>query len=69
MSSKGQYSEAMKEKTMQYIKENYGEIKLRVPKGDKPKIQAHAAKMNESTNAFIKRAIDETMERDNEQQD
>ena len=30
-------------------------------------LQEHAIKVDESTNAFIKRAIDETMERDNNQ--
>lgn len=44
--------------------ENCDRINLTVPKGYKPNIQAHAAKMGESTNAFIKRAIDETMEAD-----
>ena len=44
--------------------ENYDRINLTVPKGDKSRIQAHAAKMGESTNAFINRAIDETMDAD-----
>lgn len=44
--------------------EKLDEIKIRVAKGDKTIIQEHAAKMKESTNAFIKRSIDETMERD-----
>lgn len=47
-----------------YKKANYDEIKVRVPKGKKAEIQAHAETMEESLNAFINRAIAETMERD-----
>jgi predicted HicB family RNase H-like nuclease len=42
----------------------YDEIKVRVYKGQKEIIQAHAEGRGESTNAFIQRAIKETMERD-----
>lgn len=44
----------------------YDRINLTVPKGEKDAIQDHAKKQGESTNAFINRAIKETMERDNE---
>ncbi len=47
-------------------KENYDRINLTVPKGRKAAIQAHAAEHGESVNAFIARAIEETMERDKE---
>lgn len=47
-------------------KENYDRINLTVPKGRKAAIQAHAAERGESVNAFIARAIEETMERDKE---
>ena len=47
-----------------YMKENYDEIKVRTDKGKKAKIKAHAESQGESVNAFINRAIDETMERD-----
>jgi len=36
------------------------------PKGKKEEIQAHAADMGESLNAFVNRAVTETMERDKE---
>ena len=52
-----------------YIQEKLDEIKLRVPKGQRALIQAHAKKMGESTNAFIKRADDEAVERDNQNLD
>lgn len=47
-------------------KENYDRINLTVPKGRKAAIQAHAVEHGESVNAFIARAIEETMERDKE---
>lgn len=47
-----------------YMKENYDEIKVRTDKGKKEKIKAHAESQGESVNAFINRAIDETMGRD-----
>lgn len=50
-----------------FIKEAYDRINLTVPKGKKENIQAHAASMNESTNAFINRAIDEAIARDNKE--
>lgn len=48
-----------------YMRENYDRINLTVYKGQKDEIKAHAEKMGEKTNAFIQRAIAETMERDN----
>jgi predicted HicB family RNase H-like nuclease len=47
-----------------YVKENYDRIELTVPKGRKADIQAHAATKGESVNAFINRAINETMDCD-----
>lgn len=40
------------------------EIKVRVPKGKKDIIKAHAESKGESVNAFIIRAVDEAMERE-----
>lgn len=48
-------------------KENVDRINLIVPKGKKDSIKAHAQARGESMNAFIQRAIDETMTRDGEQ--
>lgn len=42
----------------------YDEIKVRVEKGRKESIRAHAEAQGESVNAFINRAIDEAMDRD-----
>ena len=58
----GKTSSAVKDR---YNAKAYDEIKIRVPKGQKDLIQAHAEAQGESTNGFINRAISETMERDN----
>ena len=47
-----------------YNEKAYDKIYITVPKGQKEIIQAHAEGRGESTNAFIQRAIKETMERD-----
>lgn len=44
---------------------NYDRIELRVKKGQKDAIKAHAAKRGEALNEFVNRAITETVERDN----
>lgn len=50
-----------------YNAKAYDEIKVRVPKGEKDKIKSHAETNGESVNGFIKRAIDETIQRDTEE--
>lgn len=57
-------SEAQKKAADKYIKEKTDEIKVRVAKGQRNAIKAHAETKGESLNGFINRAIDETMERD-----
>ena len=48
-----------------YNAKAYDEIKLRVKKGQKEKIKTHAERFDGgSVNAFIQRAIAETIERD-----
>jgi predicted HicB family RNase H-like nuclease len=48
-----------------YVKENYDRLELTVIKGKKAAIKEHAESKGESLNAFVNRAIDETVERDN----
>ena len=48
--------------------ENKERINLVVDKGQKDVIKAHAEARGESVNAFINRAVLETMERDNAQE-
>lgn len=61
-------TEAQLESSRKYHNEKLEEIKFRVPKGEKVHIQAHAAANGESTNAFIYRAVRETMKRDQEKE-
>lgn len=57
-------SKAQQKAVTKYMKAKYDEIKVRVEKGQKDTIQAHAEARSESVNGFIGRAITETMERD-----
>ena len=57
-------SKAQQKAVSKYKKENYDEIKVRVPKGQKEVIKSHADSMGESVNAFIARAIDRQIEAD-----
>ena len=59
-------SKAQQRATNKYIAKAYDRINLTVPKGKKDTIQAHAEAHSESVNGFINRAIQETMERDND---
>ncbi len=47
----------------QFNAQKYDRISLMVAKGDKERIAEYAVKCGESLNAFINRAIRETMER------
>lgn len=59
------YTEARKRANDKYNAKAYDRINIAIPKGDKEKIKTHAEQQGESLNGFVKRAIDETMERDN----
>ena len=58
-------SEAQKKATKKYH-DSLDEVKIRVPKGDKQIIIDHATSRGESMTVFIRRAIAEAMERDNQ---
>lgn len=47
-----------------YNAKAYDELKIRVSKGNKDIIKAHAAEQGESLNGFVNRAIEETIKRD-----
>lgn len=52
-----------------YVAKTYDRILVVAPKGSKDIIKAHAeAAGDKSVNAFINRAIDETMQRDKERE-
>jgi len=57
-------SKAQQRAVSKYMKENYDELKVRMPKGEKEKVKAFAEQHGESLNAFVIRAITEAMERD-----
>lgn len=48
-----------------WIAEKLDRVNLTMPKGQKDTVKAHADAQGESLNAFINRAINETMQRDN----
>lgn len=60
----GKTSAAVKNR---YNEKTYDRINLTVPKGQKESIKVHAEAHGESVNAFIFRAITETIERDNDE--
>ena len=60
-------SEAQKRASQKWNKEKVDSMTIRVKKGMREEIQAHADKQQESVNAFVNRAIQETMERDDEE--
>ena len=57
-------SKAQQKAVNKYMKSNYDRVNLVMPKGKKDVIQAHASQQGESVNAYINRAIDEAMQRD-----
>ena len=57
-------SKAQQQAVSKYMKAKYDELKIRIPKGNKARIQEHAKAQGESTNAFIYRAVKETIARD-----
>lgn len=57
-------SKAQQNAQNKWIAKAYDRINLTVQKGRKDEIKAHAEARGESVNAFINRAITETMERD-----
>ena len=57
-------SKAQRQATDKYIKEKTDELKIRIPKGRKADIQAHASGRGESLNGFVNRAIDNQVKQD-----
>ena len=62
--AKQKYTEAKKNSNLKWDSANLDRLSIALPKGSRETIKAHAAEQGESTNAFIKRAIDCQMERD-----
>ena len=56
-------TDARRKASAKYLKESVEDVRIRVPKGQKAVIKNHAEQQGESMNAFVIRAIDETMQR------
>ena len=59
-------SQSMDRAIKKYEQEKVDRVIFRVPKGVKEQIQAHAEKQGESLSAFLHRAAQETIQRDQE---
>lgn len=59
------YNENKKNYNIQYKKDKLKRVPLELPLDKYDEVKEHASKMSESVNGFIKRAIKETIERDN----
>jgi len=57
-------TEKQREAADKYLRENVETFVVRVSKGKKSEIQAHAADRGESLNKFVNRAIDNQMKND-----
>ena len=64
MEKQHKVSKAQQKAVNRYIQKNYDRIYVFLSKGRKNEIKAHAEAQGESLNAFIFRAINETMERE-----
>lgn len=64
MSEESKVSKAQQKAVAKYIKNNYDEIKVRVEKGQRDIIKAAATAAGESVNGYIKKAVDQRMERE-----
>ncbi len=58
-------SAARQRATAKYNAKAYDRLEMKVPKGEKTGIVSHAEKFDGSLNKFLNRAVNETMERDN----
>ena len=59
-------SKAQQRAVAKYMKENYDNVQLRMPKGKKEKVKAFAESKGESINGFVNRIIDEVMQDEGE---
>ena len=65
MSEETKVSKAQQKAVQKYVKNNYDRVVVTLPKGRRDEVKEHASNHDESMNAFIVRAVNETMERDN----
>jgi hypothetical protein len=65
MSEETKVSKAQQKAVQKYVKNNYDRVVVTLPKGRRDEVKKHASDHGESMNAFIVRAVNETMKRDN----
>ena len=66
MPEESKVSKAQQKAVNKYVKNNYDRINVTFPKGQKEIIMQAAEAAGESVNGYIKKAVDQRMERDNE---
>jgi hypothetical protein len=54
-------SKAQQKAVSKYMKDNYDEIKIRIPKGQKKVVQAYAQENGQSVNALIWKLLQDAM--------
>ncbi len=64
MAEQTKTSKAQQKAVNKYVQKNYDRINVTFPKEFKAEIKAHAEAQGESMNAFIIRAVNETMQRE-----
>lgn len=55
------YSESQNKAIQKYIKENYDQVSLRVPKGKREEYKAHAEAQGKSLNQLITELLDKSI--------
>lgn len=65
MTEKSKISKAQQKAVQKYVKKNYDRIELTVPKGQKDFISQLATTAGESVNGYIKKAVEERIQREN----
>ena len=65
MTEKSKISKAQQKAVQKYVKKNYDRIELTVPKDQKDFIAQRATAAGESVNGYIKKAVEERIQREN----
>ena len=65
MTEKSKISKAQQKAVQKYVKKNYDRIELTVPKGQKDFISQLATAAGESVNGYLKKAVEERIQREN----
>lgn len=67
MTDESKVSKAQQKAVNKYVKNNYDRINVTFSKGQKEKIATAAAAVGESVNGYIKKAIEQRMEKDSQE--